>query len=75
MKGFIIATLRFYQAAVSPWLGGRCRFVPSCSEHVLIAVQQDGVRAGLRAAFRRLLRCHPLMSAGFDPYISRSKQV
>jgi putative membrane protein insertion efficiency factor len=74
MKGFIISMLRFYQGALSPWLGGRCRFAPSCSEFARLAVETDGVR-GLGAAFRRFLRCHPLGGSGFDPYIKRSERA
>lgn len=74
MKGLIIAILRFYQGAVSPLLGGRCRFVPSCSEYAALAVREDGVLAGLLAAARRVGRCHPLGGSGFDPYISRSER-
>jgi uncharacterized protein len=68
MRALVIALLRFYRIALSPYLGGRCRFVPSCSEYALFAVRDGGVRAGLKATARRLLRCHPLGGAGFDPY-------
>ena len=68
MKVFIIAMLRFYQVALSPYLGGRCRFVPSCSAYAIDAVRESGPWRGLYAAFRRLLRCHPFGGGGFDPY-------
>lgn len=73
MKGLIIAMLRFYQVALSPYLGGRCRFVPSCSAYAIDAVQSDGARRGLAAAFFRLLRCHPFGGGGFDPHLPRHK--
>jgi len=70
VKSIIIAILRFYQMAISPYLGGRCRFVPSCSAYAVDAVRQAGVARGLIATARRLLRCHPLGGSGFEPYTS-----
>ena len=60
--------IRFYRVAGSPWLGGACRFTPSCSAYALEAVEQYGALHGLRLAVGRLLRCHPFhRGAGFDP--------
>lgn len=56
-----------YQAALSPFLGGQCRFVPSCSQYAREAVGEHGAAHGLWLAVRRLSRCHPLGAAGFDP--------
>lgn len=72
MKSLVITLLRLYQAALSPFLGARCRFVPSCSTYAIDAVKEDGVWRGLRAAGLRLLRCHPFGGHGFDPYRSQS---
>jgi len=63
----IIAALRFYRAFISPLLGPRCRFVPTCSHYAIEAIQLHGALNGSYLTFRRLLRCHPLHAGGFDP--------
>lgn len=59
--------IRGYQTAISPLLGPRCRFHPSCSEYALEAVRGHGVLRGSALAAGRLLRCHPLHPGGLDP--------
>lgn len=59
--------LRVYQLALSPLVGPACRFAPSCSEYAREALAVHGVRRGSALAARRLLRCHPFGSSGFDP--------
>ena len=59
--------VRFYIAAVSPYLRPRCRFLPTCSAYALEALQRHGAARGLYLAIRRLLRCHPLGGSGYDP--------
>ena len=61
--------LWLYQATVSPLLGQRCRFAPSCSAYAREAVRRHGVRRGGWMAMRRLLRCHPWHSGGWDPVV------
>jgi putative membrane protein insertion efficiency factor len=62
-----VLPLRLYRAAVSPLLGARCRFHPSCSAYAVEAVLSHGVLRGATLAFRRLLRCHPRHLGGYDP--------
>lgn len=63
----VLATLvRAYQRVVSPLLRPRCRFLPSCSEYTLMALEDWGAARGLWLGARRLLRCHPLHRAGLD---------
>jgi hypothetical protein len=59
--------LRFYKAGVSPLLPPACRFVPTCSEYALEAVERYGALRGGWMGLRRLLRCHPFHPGGFDP--------
>ena len=59
--------IRGYQLLVSPLLGPRCRFYPSCSQYALDAIASHGVLKGLWLAVRRLGRCHPWHPGGFDP--------
>jgi len=63
----MIALIRFYQAAVSPWLPASCRYTPSCSEYARQAVERFGAARGTWLAARRLLRCHPFAGHGHDP--------
>jgi putative membrane protein insertion efficiency factor len=63
----LMAVLRLYQLAVSPWLGRHCRFSPSCSEYTRQAIERFGVFGGLRRGAARLLRCHPFHPGGWDP--------
>ena len=59
--------IRAYQLAISPGLPPACRFEPSCSHYALAAVERHGVLRGLWLAARRVGRCHPFHSGGFDP--------
>ena len=59
--------LRAYQAALSPFLGGACRFYPSCSHYALEAIDRHGALRGAWLSLRRVLRCQPFSAGGFDP--------
>lgn len=63
----LILALRLYKRFVSPLLGPRCRFVPSCSEYAMEAIATHGPLRGSWLAVRRLGRCHPLNAGGHDP--------
>ncbi|MGH9966288.1 MAG: membrane protein insertion efficiency factor YidD [Pyrinomonadaceae bacterium] len=67
MKTILISFLRFYKAALSPLLPPSCRFVPSCSEYAMEAIDRYGAFHGSSLALRRLLRCHPFNPGGYDP--------
>ncbi len=58
--------VRAYQRGVSPLLRPRCRFLPSCSEYAVMAIEEWGAARGAWLALRRVLRCHPLHPAGLD---------
>lgn len=63
----LIAVLRFYKRFISPLLGQRCRFLPTCSEYAMDAIALHGPLRGCWLAARRVGRCHPLHPGGFDP--------
>ncbi len=59
--------IRGYQLLVSPWLGRRCRFHPTCSQYAFDAVGTHGAMKGSLLAVRRVCRCHPFHAGGYDP--------
>jgi len=61
--------LRGYKWAISPWFLPACRYVPTCSEYAMEAVDRYGVLRGGMKALARLLRCHPFVRGGFDPVV------
>jgi len=67
MRHAVTFLIRIYQRFVSPLLGPRCRFHPSCSHYGLQAVQRFGTRYGGWLAGKRLARCHPWHPGGYDP--------
>jgi putative membrane protein insertion efficiency factor len=67
MRPLIRQLIRLYQLAISPLLGPRCRFYPSCSQYALEAIEAHGALRGLWFALRRIGRCHPWHPGGFDP--------
>ena len=62
-----LAAIRFYQRAISPLKGPTCRFVPSCSDYAVDAIQKRGVIVGIAKTAWRILRCNPLCRGGYDP--------
>jgi uncharacterized protein len=62
----LVGLLTFYRRFVSPLLGPRCRFYPSCSAYALEAVELHGAVRGSWLAVRRLSRCHPFHAGGLD---------
>ena len=63
----LLALLRFYRSAISPLLGPRCRFAPSCSAYAVEAITVHGAGRGSWLTLRRLGRCHPFCAGGHDP--------
>jgi len=58
--------VRAYQLLLGPFLGGACRFYPSCSNYAMQALERHGARRGAALAAKRLLRCHPFTQGGVD---------
>ncbi len=69
MSHLAVGMIRVYQRAISPWLPGRCRFYPSCSEYaVQCFTHYSFPRAMFKSAYR-ILRCNPLSEGYFDPAV------
>ena len=66
-KKIIIGIIKFYQQAISPWKTPCCRFVPSCSEYAVLAIEKYGLTKGILLSSKRLLKCHPFHAGGYDP--------
>lgn len=66
MKAVLTALVRAYRLAVSPLFPPRCRFLPSCSDYALQAIERHGALAGGWLALRRFLRCNPFNAGGID---------
>jgi putative membrane protein insertion efficiency factor len=67
----LVGLIRAYQLVLSPLLGPRCRFHPSCSQYALVAIERHGPVKGGWLALRRIARCHPLHPGGEDPVPER----
>jgi len=61
------ALVHIYRWVISPLLGPRCRFMPSCSEYALDALSKHGAVGGSWLTLKRILRCHPWGGSGWDP--------
>ena len=67
MKHILLALIRFYRKAISPYTSPCCNYTPTCSQYARTAVERYGAVKGGRMAAWRLLRCHPFAKGGYDP--------
>lgn len=67
VRGAAIGAIQAYRYVLSPWLGPRCRYQPTCSAYALDAVRRDGALRGGWLALKRIVRCHPWGGFGYDP--------
>ena len=67
MRAVVVAPIRLYQRFISPALGQRCKYHPSCSAYAVEAIRTYGVLRGLVLGAWRLLRCNPWSHGGVDP--------
>ena len=63
----VLALVKFYRSYVSPLVPPTCRYVPTCSEYAMIALQKYGFIKGSWLAIKRICRCHPWHPGGYDP--------
>jgi putative membrane protein insertion efficiency factor len=67
VKSLLKAPIHLYRWFLSPFLGGQCRFHPSCSAYALEAIDRHGAGRGSALAVKRICRCHPWGGVGYDP--------
>src|SRR5947208_636159 len=68
-RDLLLYLLRGYKWAISPMFLPACRYVPTCSENAMEAVERRGVMRGIAMATWRVLRCHPFAKGGYDPVV------
>lgn len=73
IQRIIILSIRGYQKWISPLMGPKCRFYPSCSSYTIESVIKFGSLKGLWLAMKRILKCHPLHQGGYDPVPQQKK--
>jgi putative membrane protein insertion efficiency factor len=74
MRWLFILPIRFYQYAISPLLGPRCRFQPTCSHYAVEAIEEWGVLKGGWLALKRIGKCHPWGPWGYDPVPKKAEE-
>ena len=66
IDNFFIFVIKLYQAMLSPYFGGHCRFYPTCSDYAIEAIKTFGAAKGAVKAVGRVLRCNPFSKGGVD---------
>ena len=66
MKKILIGLIRFYRREISPAFPPCCRYIPTCSQYAVEAIEKYGALKGSYLAFRRILRCNPFHKGGYD---------
>lgn len=67
MKKVLLALIKFYRAAVSPHTAPHCKYIPTCSQYGLEAIERFGALKGSALTIWRILRCNPFSKGGYDP--------
>ena len=67
MKTLLMKMIKFYKRSISPNFPARCRYNPTCSAYALEAIEKYGAAKGGWLAFKRIIKCHPFNSGGYDP--------
>lgn len=75
MKYLILRLIKFYQKFISPMLGKKCRFYPTCSAYTYEAIEEYGVFKGLYLGIKRISKCHPFNEGGYDPLPKKKMKI
>jgi len=75
MKTVALSMLRLYKRWISPSLAPSCRYVPTCSEYAMEAIERYGVVRGSAMGAWRILRCHPFVKGGYDPVVKQQAKM
>ncbi len=67
VKRFMVFMINIYRSYISPLTPPSCRYIPTCSEYAIIAIEKYGPMKGGYLAVKRILRCHPFHKGGYDP--------
>lgn len=67
MKSFFIAAIKSYQKYISPNTKPTCKYIPTCSQYAIEAIERFGIIKGIFLAIKRILRCNPFSIGGYDP--------
>ena len=67
LSRLLIRMVHVYRVLIGPWLGGHCRYQPSCSQYMIDAIDKHGPWRGTWRGLKRVARCHPLGGSGYDP--------
>ncbi len=73
LRKLLVGLIRVYRAAISPLIGPRCRYFPTCSDYAVQAIERHGPCCGMRLTLARILRCHPWGGSGIDEVPERAK--
>lgn len=75
LQAILIGFVKLYQAVLSPFLGPSCRHVPTCSNYTIEAIEEWGVLKGTWLGIKRISKCHPWGTSGYDPVPKKKKNV
>ena len=73
LKTFFISLIKFYKIFLSPFLGANCRYIPTCSDYTIQAIEQKGIIKGIYISVKRMLRCHPFGGSGYNPVSNKRR--
>lgn len=74
MKHVLLALIKFYRSAVSPHTAPRCKYIPTCSQYGLEAIERFGALKGSALTVWRILRCNPFSRGGYDPVPEKTEK-
>ncbi len=74
MKHILLSLIKFYRAAISPHTVSRCKYIPTCSQYGIEAIERFGALKGTALTVWRILRCNPFSKGGYDPVPEKSEK-